>query len=518
MNVEQWRLVKSGLEDRYQQVVEACGASDGRHRNAVVEYGDFLADEQWPLLRQHVMERANYYYHTRTKPEVQTLIEEIAQAWTTIVQAVLDRVPADKLDQKSPDGATCREALEATLATIERNRALGFFHELIQPTTDEALKQLEGELLVPESLYNQIRRRRHDDDHAGDGWGKVSFAVDWNAPVLGISARDLCPEEHKAQERCRRKLTHRLEKLWEKGGGLALFKTLCIRRRWHYSESAGSSDVSLVEPSIPLEEVEFDRRICEAFDGDTPTDVLEPLKEAHRALVEWVDGHIAAATGDKTVVDGVEAVETDKKDTEGKLWTEDHCPSCGEPGIEFLSQIEFVRRTQSHGKTLSRGKVGRAVGDGRYWHDLSKKVPWCERCKEKTPEGPGVARPVDAEPAPKYAPTRKDQAWALEVAAEVVPDFRIMRPGSGPGDPPIRPDPKLSAKCDDPAEEEAYELMCEGGVAIIEEAESAGEMPTRDQAKDIARRAMQKYRTEDYKGRKHASKGDMIHPPETEEE
>ena len=115
------------------------------------------------------------------------------------------------------------------------------------------------------------------------------------------------------------------------------------------------------------------------------------------------------------------------------LWTQEHCPSCGRLGITFITQTDFAERA-----AIDRKTVGRRVKQNKYWHDRSTRIPWCERCKEKTPEGRGVERPVDAEPADTYSPSEAEMLTATEWASNLVPRLHLRK-----GIPLPKPDPDL---------------------------------------------------------------------------
>jgi len=180
-----------------------------------------------------------------------------------------------------------------------------------------------------------------------------------------------------------------------------------------------------------------------------------------------------------------------------RLWTRLHCPSCGSLGVKFISQREFARKSG-----MGRSAVGKRVNDGIYWSDGLKKIPWCEHCKAKTPEGEGVELSVDALATASYKPSREDASTASAWAAQVVEEeFGLPRP-----------DPDLQPSEGNEREQEAHELMSVGVVAILQAAGKQGGMPTRDAACQVATNAMRQHRMEDQKSRR-ASRGDLTYAP-----
>jgi hypothetical protein len=199
-----------------------------------------------------------------------------------------------------------------------------------------------------------------------------------------------------------------------------------------------------------------------------------------------------------------------------RQWTQAHCPNCGEPDVDYISQREFARRAGIKAET-----VGRRIKSGRYCCDASKKVPWCLICTKKTPEGRGVKRrgpDPEREPGEQAEPpaeeavppidggplSKSDREQICSWCAQVVSSrFGLPRPslGSYPGS-------------DSSNETQAYELMNEGAVAVFDAAKRRGEMLSRDEVEQIAYGAMKRFRNEDVKSRLHESQGRIEDPEE----
>ena len=190
-----------------------------------------------------------------------------------------------------------------------------------------------------------------------------------------------------------------------------------------------------------------------------------------------------------------------------RLWSHRYCPNCGLDGIEFISYSEFDRRCKELGKRGPRhDTVGRRVRDGKYWGDATGGIPWCKRCKDKTPEGRGVAQPVEAPHVDDYGLTSQDQenilTWAEASVRKVCRGFD-----------------RASLASVDSEEDRATELYHVAITAISDALKSRGGELTRDQAEDIADRAIQEDRNKEYKSRVVDSRGKMDdHDPPAEDD
>ncbi len=164
-----------------------------------------------------------------------------------------------------------------------------------------------------------------------------------------------------------------------------------------------------------------------------------------------------------------------------RLWTRTHCPNCGADGVEFVSFREFSRRAreQPHCR-LDRGTVSRQVKRGRYWANAGRRVPWCPRCKQRTPDGRGVEQPVEAPHVDDYEITSEDNenalAWAQAVVRRWHEDFDVefCRPDAAdpqPGD----------------------ELFQEAYAAILQAIQETRGSLTRDQAEKVAEKAIKQH-------------------------
>jgi len=185
---------------------------------------------------------------------------------------------------------------------------------------------------------------------------------------------------------------------------------------------------------------------------------------------------------------------SDPKGVPPRLWTRPTCPNCGAYGIEFLTFIEFSERSRNEGvrKPPHRDTVSRRVSQGKYWADATRKVPWCTKCKQKTPEGAGVEPPVEAPAAdiPKIPPDdlAKLKEWAQAVTRERYPGFDVAF--SDAQDPTC-----------DPATERfvvAFEAMAE------EYQKACGDLPEM-RAKEVARSAIQRAKNTDYESKMQSS-------------
>ena len=234
-------------------------------------------------------------------------------------------------------------------------------------------------------------------------------------------------------------------------------------------------------------------------------DIAERVEDARNTLLEQATGTREPRRGKDRQepaepLQGQTAVVEEKARGDQRVWTQLHCPSCGRAPIEFISKTEFARRAKGRGTT--RRTVGRKVKDGIYWHDKSGNIPWCERCKEKTPEGPGVERQVDGPQEGSREPSDDEKRDSLLWAARIVED-ELRLPFA---------EPDLSPSEDDPREQTAFELRDEGATAILRVAEQRESPLSRDEAEVVARKAIKKLYAEDYRSRMHGSQGDMIHP------
>jgi len=166
-----------------------------------------------------------------------------------------------------------------------------------------------------------------------------------------------------------------------------------------------------------------------------------------------------------------------------RLWTHPWCPNCGLSEVEWLNHSEFARRCRGAGlRGPHRDTVSRRVAAGIYWADRTRKVPWCESCRAKTPEGEGRQPPVEGLPTEEYEPSATDkeniEAWALEFVKEHVDsDF----------DPELRQGDGISASEADEAYAMAFEAMYE------KLAKSRGDL-TRDLAIQAAEAAWEDFR------------------------
>lgn len=206
---------------------------------------------------------------------------------------------------------------------------------------------------------------------------------------------------------------------------------------------------------------------------------------------EAVDPAAASSENHRTPAEGTGGTTNRGETGRGsqKIWSHQHCPSCGLQQVEFISMKAFSGRPG----TPSYNTVRDRVNAGAYWSDVGKSVPWCPVCKERTPEGPGMPPPTGgsavAPPGtPPFAPSKQDQqqmlAWAQEVVRET-PDCKLP-----PEDrPPLEGDP--------PAIHLGFERLNDAVAAINELARTLGGMPTRDEAETAAKKAISKARSQD---------------------
>ncbi len=198
-------------------------------------------------------------------------------------------------------------------------------------------------------------------------------------------------------------------------------------------------------------------------------EVSVPLGDIARAVQEGLE-RLAAA-----------GASPGGKDRPPRLWTHSHCPNCGADGIEFLSHAEFSRRARKgrHSR-LDRKTVGRRIEEGRYCADAQGNVPWCSRCRDKTPEGPGVERPVDALHIDDYQLTDEDKenvtAWAQAITRKRCPDFDVGL---------LNPDAATTQR--------GAELFQVAATAIMEALKSRLGKLTRDEAEQSAEDAIKRH-------------------------
>ena len=181
-----------------------------------------------------------------------------------------------------------------------------------------------------------------------------------------------------------------------------------------------------------------------------------------------------------------------------RLWTQRHCPSCGRPDVEFISQTEFAKRTGENRQTVSD-----RIRTGKYLHDARRQVPWCAECKEKTPEGSGAEKQIDAPPASTFVSSQADLQCMLDWAQRWLPSV-------WPGCPKV--DWALLNERRDwtRPEQRAYDLVQAGAQAVMALAQKRGAMPARDEAEVVALQAMRKELATDARSRLHESQSDKI--------
>jgi hypothetical protein len=105
------------------------------------------------------------------------------------------------------------------------------------------------------------------------------------------------------------------------------------------------------------------------------------------------DGANGPAAADVIARDQVSASKPTPAKAGGKSrkrWTRQHCPSCGEHTVEFVSMKAFSKKSGAPSYNTVRARVD--AGD--YWSNVAGRVPWCPACKERTPEGSGVPGPT----------------------------------------------------------------------------------------------------------------------------
>lgn len=136
--------------------------------------------------------------------------------------------------------------------------------------------------------------------------------------------------------------------------------------------------------------------------------------------------------------------------------------------------------------------MSRRVGHGTYWADANSHVPWCKKCEDKTPEGPGVEQPVEAPHVDDYQLTTGEQqqvaAWAQGIVKRRYPDFDMDF---------VNPE--------DPQADKATELFQVAVTAIHASlAAHRGDL-TRDQAEALAEEAIKKHVDEETRSLKSSS-------------
>ena len=174
---------------------------------------------------------------------------------------------------------------------------------------------------------------------------------------------------------------------------------------------------------------------------------------------------------------GTAASEESLKSPPRKVWSQSHCPSCGLPGVQFISQKAFSAKPRAPSRTT----VGIRVREGIYWSDVQRRVPWCEQCKERTPEGEGAGETANHQAGDGFQPTKEDHATILAWARAVVEEHGYTLP------PTDRP----ALETDSPKIQDAYELVSAVSEAVLEHAKELGHMPLRDEAEVLMRKAFQ---------------------------
>ena len=141
--------------------------------------------------------------------------------------------------------------------------------------------------------------------------------------------------------------------------------------------------------------------------------------------------------------------------------------------------MEFQRRTGTDRKTVTR-----RIEAGQYLADATGKVPWCDNCRGKTPEGRGVEQPVEKPHVKDYKlrPEEKNKCldWAESAVVAKFPDFE-----------------QHHATLENPPSQQALEAFQEATTALIEEIQRRQGDVTRDQGEQIARRAVQDFLNEE---------------------
>ena len=99
-----------------------------------------------------------------------------------------------------------------------------------------------------------------------------------------------------------------------------------------------------------------------------------------------------------------------------RIWNKDCCPECRKPGIEWVSCIEFERRTKEDGQPVKRETLSKYIEAGTYWSDERGRLPWCPTCKGRTPKGKGEAEPEVSSATEQQARMYAD--WCATLAAK----------------------------------------------------------------------------------------------------
>jgi hypothetical protein len=172
-----------------------------------------------------------------------------------------------------------------------------------------------------------------------------------------------------------------------------------------------------------------------------------------------------------------------------KRWTRQHCPSCGYHTVEFVSMKQFSKKPGAPSYNTVRARV--ATGD--YLSNVAGRVPWCPVCKERTPEGAGAPAPIGGpttltpgvEP---YVPSEQDKGQMLAWARGIVK----VTPGCD-----LQPETRLPLDSDPPAMQLGLDRLNNAVEAIMGLARELNRLPTRDEADDVAKKAISKARSHD---------------------
>ncbi len=175
-----------------------------------------------------------------------------------------------------------------------------------------------------------------------------------------------------------------------------------------------------------------------------------------------------------------------------RLWTKHYCPSCGAPGLKWLSQSKFADNPGSP----SRETIGEYVRTGRYCSDVQKRVPWCDECGVKTPEGTGDVLPKSEEQSEKEKAVFRLSSDEREA---LVNQVRSFMEGEGYDLPSDVSDPRT------PKQGRAVEMLSVAVEAVLSEAARRKTMLSRDEVESIASNALSKARSDDVRAMKMSS-------------
>ena len=171
-----------------------------------------------------------------------------------------------------------------------------------------------------------------------------------------------------------------------------------------------------------------------------------------------------------------------------RVWSKPHCPSCGAPDVEWITQKEFAKRAGN----MKPNTVSDRVNDGKYWTRADRCVPWCRTCQAGTPEGSG-----DVAPQIAYEPSPGDIDQITVWAYEALKPFGLQKHLPGINHlKGFKPDPSKYGQ------HLAVECLEEAIGAIYLLANDRKGLPGRDEAIKAATDAIEKKRGDDIENRK----------------